>query len=59
MPHTQADASASMRSAPERFRHLPDRVALEDIVESVAGEVSFDPAEERNAFIDAAIQAGG
>ena len=59
MPHIQADLSASKLSGPERFVHLPDRVALEDTVESVPGEVSLDPVEERNAFIDAALQAGG
>jgi hypothetical protein len=34
-------------------------VILEDTVESVRGDVPFDLAGERNAFIDAAVQAGG
>ena len=59
MPQSSADESTPTPAATERFRHLPDRVALEDTVESVPGDGSADPAAERNAFLDAALQAGG
>jgi hypothetical protein len=59
MPDVLGNSSGSNRPASEAFRQLPDGVALEDTAESAPSNAPFDPAEERNAFIGAAVQAGG
>jgi hypothetical protein len=59
MPDLQGDSSASQRPTSEAFRYLPHAVALEDTVESAHSDVPFEPTDERNAFIEAAVQAGG
>ena len=59
MPDTEGHVSPTERPPSEMFHHLPDGVVLEDTVLSVLGDVPSEPAGERNAFIDAALQAGG
>jgi hypothetical protein len=59
MPGIHDDANESKVPTPDAFRHLPRAVALEDTVESVPSDVPFRPTDERNAFIEAAVQAGG
>jgi hypothetical protein len=41
------------------FRHLPQPAVLEDTVTSIRGDVPPDPDGGRNAFIAAAVEAGG
>ncbi len=59
MPEIQGSSSAAGQPTSEAFRHLPDGVALEDTVASVVSDGAFASADERNAFIEAALQAGG
>jgi hypothetical protein len=59
MPNIPGHLPASKGLTSEAFRRLPDAVVLEDTVESVRNTVPLEPAGERNAFIDAALQAGG
>ena len=51
--------SAISGTGPEAFRHLPDTVSLEDTVASIRGDSPSPPSGEANAFIAAAVNAGG
>lgn len=47
------------RSEAWAYRHLPEVISVEDTVASVRGDSPSDPCGEQNAFIAAAIKAGG
>ncbi len=59
MTDTEGEAGAPGRRTSEAFRTLPAGVALEDTVQSKPGATPFEPADDRNAFIETAVQAGG
>lgn len=46
-------------AAPKAFWHLPDAIRVEDTVTSIRGDLPPEPSGERNAFIAAAVNAGG
>lgn len=60
MPRTADHRSAADgRVEAQPFRHLPVATSVEDTVASMRGDSLPDPLDGRNAFIAAAINAGG
>jgi hypothetical protein len=59
MARAENRPNAATRTDPEAFSHLPDAISVEDTVTSIRGDSPPDPSGERNAFIDAALNAGG
>jgi hypothetical protein len=53
------EPSGATVAAPEAFRHLPDVIAIEDTITSIRGDFPPGPSGEQNAFIAAAVDAGG
>jgi hypothetical protein len=59
MPKATDPTERSEAGRPGAFRHLPDVISLEDTVTSIRGDVPASFSGEDNAFIAAAVNAGG
>jgi len=59
MPESRAAARHSEPGEPERFRHLPDPVRLEDTIASEPASDPPDPTAGRNSDQYNALHSGG
>ena len=58
-PSPADDSAADASAEAHAYRHLSEAISLKDTVASMRGDSPPDPSGERNAFIAAAINAGG
>ena len=59
MHEHDGEAAAALDVGSQRFKRLPERIRLEDTVETVSTNVARGSAGERETDRDLAIRAGG